>query len=165
MTLSRNCCLILHLASLGYLMLSGLAQETNRIFAIDLPTALRLANAQVQESLQRYDLAQQEYRKAIELDPKEPEAHFDLAEILREKSQMAEAAAEYQKAFAFGLNHPVAHYNAACAAAFDAFWNTGMVIGSVLMAKSHPDGSGATVSRIVTWCPIKEELVAFTLNA
>ena len=52
-----------------------------------------------------------------------------------------------------------------CAAAFEAFWNTGMVIGFTLMLKSHPDGSGATVSRIVTWCPIKEELVAFTLNA
>src|SRR5579864_7260510 len=30
---------------------------------------VHLANAQVQESLQRYDLAQQEYRKAIELNP------------------------------------------------------------------------------------------------
>jgi tetratricopeptide (TPR) repeat protein len=44
---------------------------------------VHLAHAQVQESLGRYDLAQQEYRKAIELNPAVPGAHYGISVSIR----------------------------------------------------------------------------------
>ena len=55
---------------------------------------VHLANAQVQESLQRYDLAQQEYRKVIELNPNSPGAHVGLGRAILGASKDPQAINE-----------------------------------------------------------------------
>lgn len=58
------------------------------------------ANAQVHESLQRYDLAQQEYRKAIELNPNAPGAHYGLGRAILGGSKDAQSIDEAAREFA-----------------------------------------------------------------
>jgi len=75
---------------------------------------VHLANAQVQESLQRYDLAQQEYRKAIELNPKAPGAHVGLGRAILSvsKAQRAidEAAREFERELALSPENAIAEF-------------------------------------------------------
>jgi tetratricopeptide (TPR) repeat protein len=58
---------------------------------------LHFASAQVQDSLKHYDAAESEYRKALELKPDLPGAHYRLGRVLLSQSQSPEnisAAAE-----------------------------------------------------------------------
>ena len=62
---------------------------------------VHLANAQVQESLGRYDLAGQEYRKAIEKNASVPGAHYGLGRAIlngpRDPRALDEAAREFER--------------------------------------------------------------------
>ncbi|HXI43104.1 MAG TPA: tetratricopeptide repeat protein [Bryobacteraceae bacterium] len=60
---------------------------------------VHVANAQVHESLQRYDLAQQEYRKAIELNPTAPGAHYGLGRAILGGSKDAQSIDEAMREF------------------------------------------------------------------
>jgi tetratricopeptide (TPR) repeat protein len=75
---------------------------------------VHLANAQVQESLQRYDLAQQEYRKAIELNPNAPGAHVGLGRAILSASKgpqaSEEAAREFERELAVSPENAVAEF-------------------------------------------------------
>jgi tetratricopeptide (TPR) repeat protein len=72
------------------------------------------ANAQVHESLQRYDLAQQEYRKAIELNPNAPGAHYGLGRAILGESKDAqsidEAAREFERELAVSPENASAEF-------------------------------------------------------
>jgi tetratricopeptide (TPR) repeat protein len=65
---------------------------------------VHLANAQVQDSLGRYDAAAQEYRKAIELNPSVPGAHYGLGRAIlngpKDPHAAGEAAREFERELA-----------------------------------------------------------------
>jgi tetratricopeptide (TPR) repeat protein len=75
---------------------------------------VHLANAQVQESLQRYDLAQQEYRKAIELNPNAPGAHVGLGRAIlsvsKDSKAMDEASREFERELALSPENAIAEF-------------------------------------------------------
>ena len=75
---------------------------------------VHLANAQVQESLQRYDLAQQEYRKAIELNPTASGAHVGLGRAMLSASKgrpaSDEAAREFERELALSPENATAEF-------------------------------------------------------
>jgi len=75
---------------------------------------VHLANAQVQESLQRYDVAQQEYRKAIELNPNAQGAHVGLGRAILNASKdpkaIDEAAREFERELALSPENAVAEF-------------------------------------------------------
>jgi tetratricopeptide (TPR) repeat protein len=75
---------------------------------------VHLANAQVQESLQRYDLAQQEYRKAIELNPNAPGAHVGLGRAIlngsKDQQAVEEASREFERELALSPENAVAEF-------------------------------------------------------
>ena len=75
---------------------------------------VHLANAQVQESLQRYDLAQQEYRKAIELNFNSPGAHVGLGRAIlsasRDPQAMDEASREFERELAISPENAIAEF-------------------------------------------------------
>lgn len=75
---------------------------------------VHLANAQVQESLQRYDLAQQEYRKAIELNPNAPGAHVGLGRAIlsgsKDRRAADEAAREFERELALSPENAIAEF-------------------------------------------------------
>ena len=75
---------------------------------------VHLANAQVQESLQRYDLAQQEYRKVIELNPNSPGAHVGLGRAIlgasKDPQAINEAAREFERELALSPENAVAEF-------------------------------------------------------
>ena len=60
------------------------------------------------------DEAANEFRKAIELDPKSAHAHDNLATVHAEKGRYREALAEYLTALELEPDSPTAHYNLAC---------------------------------------------------
>src|SRR5260370_10967348 len=72
------------------------------------------ANAQVHESLQRYDLAQQEYRKAIELNPTAPGAHYGLGRAIlgasKDSQSIDEAAREFERELAMSPENASAEF-------------------------------------------------------
>src|SRR5262245_16133410 len=73
---------------------------------------VHLANAQVQESLQRYDVAQQEYRKAIALNPNAPGAHIGLGRAILSTSRnlkaLDEASVEFRRELALSPENAAA---------------------------------------------------------
>ena len=75
---------------------------------------VHLANAQVQESLQRYDLAQQEYRKAIELNANAAGAHVGLGRAILSASKdpkaTDEAAREFERELALSPENAIAEF-------------------------------------------------------
>ena len=75
---------------------------------------VHLANAQVQESLQRFDLAQQEYRKAIELNPNAPGAHVGLGRAIlsaaKDSHAIEEASREFERELALSPENAVAEF-------------------------------------------------------
>jgi tetratricopeptide (TPR) repeat protein len=75
---------------------------------------VHLANAQVQESLQRYDVAQQEYRKAIELNPNAQGAHVGLGRAIlsasKEPQAIDEAAREFERELALYPQNAIAEF-------------------------------------------------------
>jgi len=75
---------------------------------------VHLANAQVQQSLQRYDVAQQEYRKAIELNPNAPGAHVGLGRAILSASKdpkaIGEAAREFERELALSPENAIAEF-------------------------------------------------------
>jgi tetratricopeptide (TPR) repeat protein len=75
---------------------------------------VHLANAQVQESLQRYDVAQQEYRKAIELNPNAQGAHAGLGRAIlgasKEPQAVDEAAREFERELALYPQNAIAEF-------------------------------------------------------
>lgn len=75
---------------------------------------IHLASAQVHESLQRYDLAQQEYRKAIQLNPTAAGAHYGLGRAIlgasKEPQAIAEAAKEFESELAISPENASAEY-------------------------------------------------------
>jgi tetratricopeptide (TPR) repeat protein len=75
---------------------------------------VHLANAQVQESLQRYDLAQQEYRKAIELKPNAPGAHVGLGRAIlsasKDRQALDEASHEFERELALSPENAIAEF-------------------------------------------------------
>ncbi len=60
------------------------------------------------------DEAANEFRKAIELDPKSAHAHDNLATVHAEKGRYREALTEYLTALELEPDSPTAHYNLAC---------------------------------------------------
>jgi tetratricopeptide (TPR) repeat protein len=72
------------------------------------------ANAQVHESLERYDLAQQEYRKAIELNPNAPGAHYGLGRAIlsgsKDPQAIDEAAREFERELALSPENASAEF-------------------------------------------------------
>ena len=52
-----------------------------------------------------------EYRKAIELDPGNSAAHYNLGRVFQETNLLDEATAEYRKAIDFDPKNAVAHYD------------------------------------------------------
>ena len=75
---------------------------------------VHLANAQVQESLQRFDLAQQEYRKVIELKPNAAGAHYGLGRAILGNSKdpqgIDEAAREFERELAVSPENASAEF-------------------------------------------------------
>jgi len=75
---------------------------------------VHLAQAQVQDSLKRYDLAQKEYRRAIELNPNAAEAHYGLGRALlngpRDPQAIDEAAREFARELAISPGNATAEY-------------------------------------------------------
>jgi tetratricopeptide (TPR) repeat protein len=75
---------------------------------------VHLANAQVQESLRRYDLAQQEYRKAIELNANVPGAHVGLGRAILSASKdphaIDEATREFERELALSPENATAEF-------------------------------------------------------
>src|SRR5262249_6915799 len=58
-----------------------------------------------------YDGAIASFRKALELDPKDAEGHYNLGNALRAKGQVDGAIACVEKAIDLGPNHAKAHCN------------------------------------------------------
>jgi tetratricopeptide (TPR) repeat protein len=52
------------------------------------------ANAEVHESMQRFDLALAEYKKVVEMEPRLPEVHFRIGRVLLQSSKDSRAADE-----------------------------------------------------------------------
>jgi tetratricopeptide (TPR) repeat protein len=75
---------------------------------------VHLASAQVHESLQRYDLAQQEYRKVIQLNPNAAGAHYGLGRAIlgtsKDPHAVAEAAKEFESELAVSPENASAEY-------------------------------------------------------
>ena len=75
---------------------------------------VHLANAQVHESLQRFGLAQQEYRKVIELNPNAAGAHYGLGRAIlgnsRDPQAIDEAAREFERELAISPENASAEF-------------------------------------------------------
>jgi tetratricopeptide (TPR) repeat protein len=75
---------------------------------------VHMANAQVQESLARYDLAQQEYRKAIALNSGGIGAHYGLGRAIlngpRDPHAIDEAAREFERELAISPANATAEF-------------------------------------------------------
>ena len=75
---------------------------------------LHFAAAQVEDSLKRYDAAEAEYRKALELKPDLPGGHYRLGRVLIAKSQSPEnlsaAAVEFKQELAISPENADAEY-------------------------------------------------------
>jgi tetratricopeptide (TPR) repeat protein len=75
---------------------------------------VHLATAQVHESLQRHDLAQQEYRKVIELNPTTPGAHYGLGRAILAASKdppaIDQAAREFERELALSPENADAEF-------------------------------------------------------
>jgi tetratricopeptide (TPR) repeat protein len=75
---------------------------------------VHLASAQVHESLQRYDLAQQEYRKVIQLNPNAVGAHYGLGRAIlgasKDPGAVDEAAKEFESELAISPENASAEY-------------------------------------------------------
>jgi len=75
---------------------------------------VHLASAQLQESLGRYELAQQEYRKAIELNPTLPGAHYGLGRAIlngpKDPNAADKAAREFERELALTPHHAAAEF-------------------------------------------------------
>jgi predicted Zn-dependent protease len=75
---------------------------------------VHLANAQVHESLQRFDLAQQEYRKVIELNPNAAGAHYGLGRAIlgnsKDPQAIDEAAREFERELAISPENASAEF-------------------------------------------------------
>jgi tetratricopeptide (TPR) repeat protein len=75
---------------------------------------VHLANAQVHESLQHYDVAQQEYRRVIELKPDAPGAHLGLGRAILSASKdppaIDEAAREFERELALAPENATAEF-------------------------------------------------------
>lgn len=75
---------------------------------------VHLASAQVHESLQRYDMAQQEYRKVIQLNPNAAGAHYGLGRAIlgasKDPQAIAEAAKEFESELAISPENASAEY-------------------------------------------------------
>jgi tetratricopeptide (TPR) repeat protein len=61
----------------------------------------------------RYDLAEDKYKTAIKLSPKDPNLYFNLAVAYSEQKQYQEAKDSYLKAIELRWNYPAAHNNLA----------------------------------------------------
>jgi tetratricopeptide (TPR) repeat protein len=100
---------------------------------------VHLANAQVQESLQRYDVAQQEYRKAIELNPNAPGAHVGLGRAILSASKdshaIDEAAREFERELGLSPENAVAEFE----------------LGEIAREHSQPDKAREHLSRAVRY--------------
>jgi tetratricopeptide (TPR) repeat protein len=62
----------------------------------------------VLEEAHEYDLAAQEYQKALELNPNGSQVHLRLAEVLMQPNPTEEALGHYEAALAAEPNHPAA---------------------------------------------------------
>lgn len=75
---------------------------------------VHLAQAQVHESLGRYDLAQKEYRKVIAANPNAPGAHSGLGRAIlngpRDAQAMGEAAREFERELAISPGNALAEF-------------------------------------------------------
>ena len=95
-------------ADRSYRLMKQLLQEAPDSYWV------HLANAQVQESLQRYDVAQQEYRKAIELNPSAPGAHVGLGRAILSASKDTkatdQASREFERELALSPENAVAEF-------------------------------------------------------
>jgi len=102
---------------------------------------VHLANAQVQESLQRYDVAQQEYRKAIELNPNAPGAHVGLGRAIlsasKDRQASAEAAREFERELTLSPENAIAEFE----------------LGEIAREHSQPDRAREHLLRAVRYNP------------
>jgi tetratricopeptide (TPR) repeat protein len=75
---------------------------------------VHLANAQVHESLERFDLAQQEYRKVIELNPNASGAHYALGRAIlgssKDPQAIGQAAREFERELAVSPENAFAEF-------------------------------------------------------
>lgn len=75
---------------------------------------MHYANAQVQDSLDRFDSAAQEYRHALERDPKMLGVHYKLGRLILRQSRtpeaIEEAKREFQQELALGASNSDAEY-------------------------------------------------------
>jgi tetratricopeptide (TPR) repeat protein len=65
------------------------------------------------EAEENYLQAETAYRKAIELDPADPECHFNLGNVLRELGQIHESIVAFESASRFDPSMAIASYNLA----------------------------------------------------
>jgi tetratricopeptide (TPR) repeat protein len=102
---------------------------------------VHLANAQVQESLQRFDLAQQEYRKVIQLNPNAAGAHYGLGRAIlgnsKEPQAIDEAAREFESELAISPENASAEFE----------------LGEIARERSHPDAALEHLLRAVHYRP------------
>ena len=102
---------------------------------------VHLANAQVQESLQRYDLAQQEYRKAIELNPNSPDVHVGLGRAIlsasKDSQALVEASREFERELALSPENAVAEFE----------------LGEIARENGQPDKAREHLLRAVRYNP------------
>ena len=64
---------------------------------------------------QEYALAEEHYRRAIDIDPRYALAYFDLGNVLDETGRVTEAIQTYQTALQLAPTYADAHYNLALA--------------------------------------------------
>jgi len=102
---------------------------------------VHLANAQVQESLQRYDVAQQEYRKAIALNPNAPGAHVGLGRAILSTSRnlkaLDEASVEFRRELALSPENAAAEFE----------------LGEIAREQGEPDKAREHLVRAVRYSP------------
>lgn len=102
---------------------------------------VHLANAQVQESLQRYDLAQQEYRKAIEINPNAPGAHVGLGRAIlsasKDSKALDEASREFERELALSPENAIAEFE----------------LGEIAREHGQPDNAREHLLRAVRFNP------------
>jgi tetratricopeptide (TPR) repeat protein len=95
-------------ANRAYELMRGLIQSAPDSFWV------HYANAEVHESLQRYDLALAEYRKVLEMEPRLPGVHFRIGRAIlltsRDPKAIDEALREFEAELRIAPQNPDAEY-------------------------------------------------------
>lgn len=123
---------IIGVGTAALLLLSAAACNTTNPLDIQrASTHRRLAESKLMKN--SLELAIREFRASIALNPRDPEAHFGLAEVYRRKGMLPEAEASLRKALRLAPDHQDSRLNLTVLYLMDERWDDAVRETTVLV--------------------------------